>query len=475
MLQIYSHLVKTPVKEHPQYLAEKRSPYLSISERHVQALWWEQLHFTPLKTSHNQKIVVLSPGQWNSAAGPDFFNAHLLIDNQEFRGDIEIHLSDEGWKSHGHDEDPLYNNTVLHISLWEPINEKPLKTAAGREIPRLYLENQLTINIEKIASEIDIDLYPYKPHLGTGKCANAVFSSLTDSENEAFFSGAAFWRLEKKAEQIRALSLKAALARSLGFPHNSGAFLMLFQNLSKLPETTHHEQYQALGMGMCGYFDETHQKKWGQSPYYNMLLSLWEHNRGDYPHIQLYPQKTRPLHHPVRRIAALSFLLADKNLDTLHERLQNCLQRQKEVCHTKKHWRYLWDSLLQQLPDYTSSHWNKHYFFELEEQEEHLTLLGSQIKQEMMLNVILPLLYQESRGETETIFWKLYKEIQSSSSSKSNYLRNRFYGDNQNGNLLKYAYASQGAFQLHSDFCRHFETSCIGCPFIERFEKSKLN
>src|ERR1700733_3251385 len=78
-------------------LAETQYPYLHITERHLQVMWLEQKYFRGLATPEGFPIEVISPGIWNSEAGPDFLKAHLRIGPDEVKGDVELHLSDEGW------------------------------------------------------------------------------------------------------------------------------------------------------------------------------------------------------------------------------------------------------------------------------------------------------------------------------------------------------------------------------------------
>ena len=52
-------------------------------------------------------------GIWNASAGPDFLHAHIRMGNREFRGDVEVHLEQEGWKQHGHDGDPRKTGSLL--------------------------------------------------------------------------------------------------------------------------------------------------------------------------------------------------------------------------------------------------------------------------------------------------------------------------------------------------------------------------
>lgn len=88
----------------------------------------------------------------------------------------------------------------------------------------------------------------------------------------------------------------------------------------------------------------------------------------------------------------------------------------------------------------------------------------------MLVNVILPLLYRELEGDSLTALEEFYQALPANKNSKSRYLTHRFFGETVKGELLQKARLEQGAYQLHRDFCMHYEASCAGCPFIENYQ-----
>lgn len=481
MHSFYSDIVSLPLFSPPQSIVkEKGREYSWLTERHLHVLWWEQNFLKELTSHDGLPIRILSPGHWNAGSGPDFLKAHLVIGLREWRGDVEIHLSDEGWKRHGHSSDPAYNKVVLHVSFWENKTNHPLFTSEGREISRLYLHDKLTLSPDKIVRLIDTDLYPSKPCIGTGKCSSAVFNRLNVEEAQAFFSSAASWRLLKKGEQILSLthspeeSCIAGLARSLGFPLNTQSFLRMFQILFPLRKEGSPELIQALALGMCGFLEEGKYSEWNENTLYSSLKFIWNKFSKSFEKISLAPQRTRPLHHPVRRIAALSHLLCDEQLLDLIPKARQLWDSHSTYLSQPKHRHKLWHELLDLCPSYDDDYWNSHYFFETVRQTQYLPLIGGQMKKEMILNVLLPILYSHFSLKDSELMPQFLKALSGSGSSRASYLKSRFYGDRQQGKLFKLALVEQGAMQLHHDFCQHFETSCIGCPFIERFEQKIL-
>ena len=103
----------------------------------------------------------------------------------------------------------------------------------------------------------------------------------------------------------------------------------------------------------------------------------------------------------------------------------------------------------------------------------YLSLLGEPIKLELMKNTVLPLLYHHvtQRGDSEELsaFFNFYGSLAASPRNKLKYLKHRFFGEASKGNILLKADLEQGAYQLHKDFCLHYEASCEGCPFIDKF------
>ena len=50
-----------------------------------------------LVTTDGQRVEVLSPGFHNNDAGPDFFCADIVIDGEDWMGNVEIHTFSSDW------------------------------------------------------------------------------------------------------------------------------------------------------------------------------------------------------------------------------------------------------------------------------------------------------------------------------------------------------------------------------------------
>ncbi|MBO5816995.1 MAG: DUF2851 family protein [Paludibacteraceae bacterium] len=88
-------------------------------------------------TTDGQVIEIISAGQYNTHAGPDFSNAHIRIGDQEWVGNIEIHVNASDWYKHHHDHDPAYDNTILHVVCTA---DKTVFNTRGEMIPQCELQ-----------------------------------------------------------------------------------------------------------------------------------------------------------------------------------------------------------------------------------------------------------------------------------------------------------------------------------------------
>lgn len=457
------------------HLAEKKSSYASITERHIQAIWLEQKYFKDLKTLDGLPIKVISPGIWNAEAGPDFLKAHLIIGDKEIKGDVEIHFTDQNWYQHNHHNDSRYDKVVLHLALWKSVKQIAITTKKNENVIQTYLEDSLTISLGRITQLIDIDLYPYKKFIGSGKCAQLLFSNLAEDKCKRLFQDAAHWRLTSKADLIKKrcesqdLTFPSAFAMALGYKNNSLAFFELFQFLKHNLHLT-EDQIISVGMKVFGFLKTKYDKKWNESNKFQELKKHIGELNINMVQIDLALNQIRPLNHPIRRIVYLAKFIKSGDYLRVYNQLVDVWDNNwKEKTKSKK---FLLLKLLEMIPNYKDEYWNSHYLFE-SQKDEHIPLIGEDFKREIIVNAFFPLLYEKiiNKGDWEEInaFHTLYSNLPAGKSGKSRYLIHRFFGDTPKGLVLNKLDTEQGAFQLHHDFCIHYEASCDGCPFVERY------
>lgn len=91
----------------------------------------------PQTTTDGKPVEVVSVGQYNIHAGPDFSNAHIRIDGQDWVGNIEIHVCASDWYKHRHHMDAAYDNTILHVVAKA---DKEVCNTHGERLPQCELQ-----------------------------------------------------------------------------------------------------------------------------------------------------------------------------------------------------------------------------------------------------------------------------------------------------------------------------------------------
>ncbi|TXI41180.1 MAG: DUF2851 family protein, partial [Nitrosomonas sp.] len=142
------------------------------------------------------------------------------------------------------------------------------------------------------------------------------------------------------------------------------------------------------------------------------------------------------------------------------------------------HFMELRSDLIHSVPGVEDDYWNSHYLFEDSSKSEFISLIGQELRQQVVVNTILPMLFHEINQRDDVkeaqAFDAIYRSFRAPQSRKRSYLHHRFFGETLKGQLLGRSLFEQGAFQIHRDFCVHFEASCEGCPFVERVQGLKV-
>ncbi len=190
-------------------------------EKLLQYAWqhrfWKSPHMT---TTDNRNITVLDPGWINHTAGPDFFNSKIIIDGEEWAGNIEIHTRASDWYRHNHHTDPAYNNVILHVV---QSSDMHVKNALGTTIPQLIFP--CDSNLHHLYNRLLTDPPTTEP-----LCATAI-PHIPPLHLNSWIDSLAYERLYDKTDRFRHYltitsgdyeqALFTAIARALGFGRNS--------------------------------------------------------------------------------------------------------------------------------------------------------------------------------------------------------------------------------------------------------------
>ncbi|HEY9487908.1 MAG TPA: DUF2851 family protein, partial [Chryseosolibacter sp.] len=397
-----------------------------------------------LRCSTGEDIFILKPGLKNTHAGPDFYDAKLRLDSMEWAGSVEIHIYSSGWREHKHQEDPSYENVVLHV-VWEE-NEKIFRKD-GTLLPTLELKS-------RVASSF---LLQYKRIVHSRNkipCANAI-QTVPDIIRICMLDKALMARLEIKASIILQALQKnngdweetcyQMLCRNFGFKVNTDPFLQLAQALPFKILMKHGdrlEQMEALIFGQAGFLKETI-----NDPYYlllkreyNLLRKKYDLGNREMNKAQWRFLRLRPANFPTIRLAQLSAVLYhQKNLFS-------------KIISTAS-----WKELLPVLSVKPSAYWLYHYRF-FKKQKKEIPSLGRMSIENVVINSIVPLLVAYGKAKDDERYLRRAVALLQETASEENSILRAW---NELGLVSKTAFDSQALIELHNSFC--VRRRCLDC------------
>jgi hypothetical protein len=224
----------------------------------------ELLHYTwkhklyplqPLRTTDGQPVEIIDPGLHNRNAGPDFFNAKIRVGGTLWVGNVELHSKASDWYQHGHQQDPCYDNVILHVC---EVVDQNVQTTKGQYITQLQLSVPDYVK-EHYEELLHTDQYP--------PCYR-IIPDLSPLTVHAWMAALQTERLERKTEDIRKRAERlngswedayfVTLARNYGFGINSDVFEQWAYNVP-LKAVGHHRdnlfQVESIFLGQAGLLD----------------------------------------------------------------------------------------------------------------------------------------------------------------------------------------------------------------------------
>lgn len=426
----------------------------SCGELELQARWFAGDFGRNFTGTAGEQIEVVQFGTWNRAAGPDFSDCSLRIDDTLVRGSIEFDLADQSWETHGHATNPAFEETALHVFVTAGPRAFFSRTSTHRNVP------QVRVDPARLSAGFETNLPLARP----GRC-HAPLRDLPEEKVRSILDAAAKFRLARKAQRLGRLAelhgqdeaLFQELAAALGYKQNKLPFTLLAQRLPLRLLRAAPNEIEALLFGVAGFLDAPDLASFERETraYLRGLWDKWWPRRSELERLVLPPRTwrlsgTRPLNHPQRRLAALAALAAD--------------------------WPRLWRSLGAEdlgpirefLLSRAHSYWNFHYTLTSASSAAEMALIGETRVTEILANVVLP--FQQSRG---VVVWPDYEKLPARLTNRR--LETgaaRLFGDDPRRALfLKTVAHQQGLLQIYEDFCLQDNSDCAHCPFPEQMQK----
>lgn len=405
-----------------------------------------------LRTTDGRTVEIIDPGLHNTHSGPDFFNAKLRIDGTMWVGNVEIHERSADWFMHSHDQDPAYNNVVLHVA---SVIDADVVTADGSRPPQLELHVPPYV-MQNYRRLLAADHYP--------PCRETVMQ-LSRLTVHSWMSALGAERLSDKCaaieQRVRAAggsweqAFFATIARSFGFGINSEAFE---QWAAQLPfmQVAHHRddpfQVEALFIGSAGLLDTSQMNERQRAaatadPYFVRLRNEWEYLAHKFSLKAMQRQtwrflRLRPQNFPYIRLSQLAQLYCSRNAD-----LSRII-----TCSTLAEVR-------QALQSSVSPYWQTHYTFGNASRSNAKHLSSASIDL-LIINAVVPMLHAYGNHRKDELLMARANDLLMSLPPEDN-THIRLW--QECGITAENAADSQSLIQLHTRYCERKD--CLRCRF----------
>lgn len=349
-----------------------------MTEAFLHYIWQHQLFdHTNLLTTDGLSVNIINPGEYNTHSGPDFFSAHIRINETLWVGTVEIHLKASEWKKHHHELDAAYDNCILHV-VFESDAEACRKN--GQQIFCLELKNRFS---DKVWNN-------YQNLLGTHAwipCSHRI-KEIDSITLNSWLDRLSVDRLERKTENVFHLlesnnnnweeTFYQFLCSGFGFQLNSLPFLMLSRQLPFNLIQRYRDkpvQLESLLFGCAGFLDQA-----GPDQYSNYLRELFENfkNAHSLKIIDVSCWKflrLRPVNFPTVRLSQLA---------TLFSKTNHLFSQVLEMDD--------WNSGKHLFDVKASEYWDSHFLFGKESKGKS-KFLGQKSVENIFINVIIPVLF----------------------------------------------------------------------------------
>ena len=423
-----------------------------IKEDFLHYVWkFKLFKFQKFSSISGEPILVEKVGTHNKNSGPDFLNAKIVIANQLWAGNIEMHLKSSDWYAHKHENDSNYDAVILHV-VWE--YDVPVFRKDGNEIDTLELKTLVNPGTLKSYREL---LFGKEKWILCEKDISKVNSFIMQSWMTRLYVE----RLEKKSAQIYELLKETSndweavlfqlLAKNFGMKINGDAFLNLAKSLDfsivrKLQNKEGSLEHALLGQ--AGFLEEKQ-----EDIYFSIMKNEYEYLKHKFNLTPLFKGqflffRLRPANFPTIRISQLA---------TLYENELNLFSKIMETNELQKFYELLSSK--------TSEYWKNHYVFGKEVKRQVKRTSNSFVNL-ILINTIIPIKYAYLKMQGKDVTEELMELLQ-------------LIQPEDNGVISAFskikvkaesAFESQALLQLKNEYCA--KQKCLECAIGVKLIKS---
>lgn len=413
-----------------------------MREEFLHHLWlYKKFQITDLHCTSGQKVEIVHVGQYTQLAGPDFFNAQIVIDGQKWAGNVEIHLKSSDWYVHHHEQDSAYDNVILHV-VWE--HDVEIYREDNNVIPTLELKKYVAVSTLDSYERL---MMPKRWIFCENDIATVNPFLFKNWQERLFFE-----RLERKILQVEELlrivnndweaTLFVMLAKSFGLNSNGSAFLQMAQSIPFsviLKERYQIDNLIALFFGRIGFLDQAREEVYYQTlkKQYDYLTHKYKLEEKIIPRANFF--KHRPDNFPTIRLVQFA------QLYHLQQNLFSSIIASDNSESIK-------NFLTLQVPEY----WETHYQFDKVSPKKRKPLSKSFVELQI-INTIVPLKFAYAKSQGKEISAEII-EIMEQLTAESNSAILKF---SEYGIKADSAFESQALLQLKNEYCD--KKRCLEC------------
>jgi hypothetical protein len=417
-----------------------------MKEEFLHYLWKYSL-YDPEKLSDGSgnRIKVIRSGDYNRDSGPDFFNARISLEGTIWAGNIEIHTRSSHFDAHGHQNDPAFDNVILHIVAE---NDKRVFNTKGEEIltaqisfdPALYDRYVSLVNTPYIIACQDeikaIDTFLLRHWLNSlvierleGK-AGSISRILTETGND--------W--EETFYRV--------LTRYFGFRINAEPFEMLASALPFRIIRKHADnlfQIEALLFGTAGMLEEGLFRDALSDEYYRNLIKEYRILSAKYSlkpvHGWLWKfSRLRPANFPTIRMSQLAAMLSVSG---------GLFSRVLEAAGIAQ--------LLGLFEVSASEYWNDHFVFG-KRTRHSVKNTGAQAVSIFLINAVIPVIFVYGKHRDDNSICERSLAFLENLPAEENTIVDEW---KQAGVEAESSFYSQSLIQLRNEYCK--KRRCLDC------------
>ena len=438
---------------------EPASHFGKIPETLVQDIWeLQQFSKASLHTTDGTVIQILRSGKRNRDSGPDFLLARVELNNIVWTGAVEVHTYSSAWFEHKHHKDPIYNSSILHVTLFSDHSTGKLTREDGTFIPELVLQPLLQSPLRTLIYNLHTSKkssFPCESH----------WPGVPDHIKSPWLSHLAKNRLRARKKDIEQRYLDTPsfedvlhkmLFKGMGYVNNDGAMEELARRIPlRVSRLTHTlTELEALHFGVAGLLPGDHAHLPQSSIEY--VKTLQQHFERLQDNFKLPVMSSnwwqffrlRPANFPTLRIAQAVSLLSRGHL--LHHdpigQILHALQQEYSLSKITSLFR---------VP--LSPFWNTHYRFSKDAPAKN-RVIGDQRIKKLLINVVAPIALtiaeQSNIPELEARTNRLLAKM----SAEKDHITNLF---EKKGYFPPNSIASQGIHELYSTYCSR--SQCLHC------------